>query len=135
MLKTLVLIVLSTIGGLAQVTEQTTVPLLTGRAWELMPEATKIAYLEGVRNGIVIAANNMPDNLRKVGFTLVEDNLAKRFTNDDYRNELDTLYRDRENVPIPVILGYQYVTVKLKGQTTKQELERRLIEVRKVVAQ
>ena len=83
MLKTLVLIVLSTIGGLAQVTEQTTVPLLTGRAWELMPEPTKIAYLEGVRNGIVIAANNMPDNLRKVGLSLVEDNLAKGFSNDD----------------------------------------------------
>jgi hypothetical protein len=48
---------------------------------------------------------------------------------------MDALYLDRENVPIPMLIAYQFVTLKLKGQTTKQELERRLIEVRKVVAQ
>jgi len=77
----------------------------------------------------------MPDNLTKVGLALVDDNVAKGFSNYDYRRELNTLYKDRENVPIPVLLAYQYVTLKLKGQTTKQEMERRLIEVRKVVAQ
>jgi hypothetical protein len=48
--------------------------------------------------------------------------------------ELDKLFAERENLNIIVPLAYQYITTKLKGTSTAQELEQMLIELRKMRA-
>jgi hypothetical protein len=134
MLRLLTFVLVSAIAAMAQITERTNVTMINGRAWELLPAPTKAAYLQGIRDGLIIAVSNLPENLSKIGIAVLDENQARGFGNEDYREELDTFYKDRENVPIGLPLAYQYITLKLKGRTTKQELERRLIEVRKIVS-
>ena len=47
--------------------------------------------------------------------------------------ELDELYQDRENLSIPITTAYMWVNLKLKGELSKQELQRKLMELRKQV--
>lgn len=131
MLKLLVIVLLSVTGTSAQVTERTTFYMMNGRAWELLSESLQTAYLQGIRDGLLIAASNLPDPT--VGKAILDENQAKGFSIDDYQKELHTFYKDRENVPVPLLLAHQFITLKLKGATTKQELEQRLIEVRRIV--
>jgi len=49
-------------------------------------------------------------------------------------NELDALFKDRENWPLLLPLVHQYVTFKLKGAMTRAELEQRLIAMRQLMA-
>ena len=56
---------------------------------------------------------------------------AKGFSPRDYVKELDALYLDRENLPIPITTAYMWVNLKLKGELSKQELQRKLLDLRK----
>jgi hypothetical protein len=38
---------------------------------------------------------------------------------------------DRENLQIPITTAYMWVNLKLKGELSKQELQRKLMELRK----
>ena len=48
--------------------------------------------------------------------------------------ELDKLFAELENLNIVLPLAYQYVTKKLKGTSTAQELDQTLIKLRKAMA-
>ena len=55
---------------------------------------------------------------------------AERFTVEDYVKELDALYKDRENINIPVVFAIDYITLKFRGDKTKAELESGLLFLR-----
>jgi hypothetical protein len=62
---------------------------------------------------------------------MMQEVQAKGFSPRDYVKELDALYLDRENLRIPITTAYMWVNLKLKGELSKQELERKLLELRK----
>ena len=96
-----------------------------------MPETTKLAYVHGIKDGLTIAALSLPAELREA---VIDYTQAKGFNTGDYVKELDQLFAHRENLNIVVPLAYHYITAKLKGTSTAQELEQRLIELRKAMA-
>lgn len=102
----------------------------TGRFWQLLPDMAKLMYVQGAKDGIVLAS--------AVDLTLGSKILrqldAQGFFPGDYVKELDMLYQDRENLPIPLPFAYQYCAQKLKGELTKQQLEEQLMQLRKMTA-
>jgi len=102
--------------------------VITGRGWEALTETAKLFYVQGIKDGILIAATYLDGEERE---RILGTTQAKGFFPGDYMKELDTLYRDRENLLIPVSIAYQYINLKLKGTATKDELERKLVELRK----
>jgi len=96
-----------------------------------MPDTTKLFYVQGIKDGLTIAAYSLPPEVRAA---VIENTQTSGFYPGDYVKELDKLYTESENLNIMVPLAYQYVTTKLKGASTAQELEQRLIELRKIMA-
>lgn len=117
--------------SLGQVQKPGDVMAITGRAWEALTEMDKLLYVQGVKDGILIATTYLDGEERE---RIVDTTQAKGFFPGDYVKALDALYRDRENLPIPVLMAYNYVNLKLKGTATKEELERKLIELRQWIA-
>ena len=54
------------------------------------------------------------------------------FTFGDYKKEVDNVYKDAENVNIPIIWTLQYCAAKLKPDARKANLEQLLINLRKI---
>ncbi len=88
----------------------------------MMSDIMKTTYVKGFQDAIAVVAQDR-DNYIPKGFTV-----------GDYVRELDELFKDRENQPLLLPLAHQYVTLKLKGQLTKAELEQRLIAMRQLMA-
>lgn len=130
MLKICYALLVGTLCAFAQVPKSDNVRMMTGRLWETMPETTKLLYVQGIKDGLTIAAYSLPPEIRE---SITEHTQAKGFNPGDYLKELDKLFAERENLNIVVPLAYQYVTTKLKGTTTAQELEQMLIELRKMM--
>ena len=63
--------------------------------------------------------------------------LSERWVNGfnvrDYEAELNKFYVDTENVRMPIVLAMRYCSLKLKGGSTKQELEQSLIMMRRQI--
>jgi hypothetical protein len=132
-MRKIALIVLLTVAGLlAQGSETfTTFTTFTGRAWtKSMSQQQKLMFTEGIKEGMLIATSCLDGNERH---RVLEEVQAKGFSPRDYVKELDALYLDRENLPIPITTAYMWVNLKLKGELSKQELERKLLELRKQV--
>lgn len=131
MLKIWCALLLGTLSAFAQTPKSETVLLTTGRGWELMPETKKISYVVGIRDGLIIAASSLPPEDRNL---LRDRTQAKGFNAGDYIKELDKFFAERENLNIVLPMAYQYITAKLKGTSTAQELEQMLIDLRKRMA-
>lgn len=97
-----------------------------------MPETAKLFYAQGMEDGLTLAAYSLPPEVRDL---MVERTQAKGFNPGDYVKELDRLFAERENLNIALPIAYQYITTKLKGTSTPQELDQRLIDIRKLMAQ
>ena|ERR1035437_8912005 len=97
-----------------------------GRAWNVIPEEQKGTYLIAYRDYIYYRT--------VLDKTLNNTPWAKGFVVNDYVRELDALYKDTENVHIPIPFGFAYCTKKLAGENTKKELETMLIALRKQIA-
>jgi hypothetical protein len=118
-----VCLITSVLPAHAQTPSGPTFETLTGKGWVLMmTDAMKFAYVKGFQDAVAILT---PDNA---------DYLAKGFTVADYVREIDELFKARENQPLLLPLAHQYVTLKLRGQLTKAELEQRLIAMRQLMA-
>jgi hypothetical protein len=129
MRKIALMILLTAAGLLAQGSESFTT--FSGRAWtKSMSQQQKLMFTEGIKEGMLIATSYLDGNERHRVLAEVQ---AKGFSPRDYVKELDALYLDRENLPIPITTAYMWVNLKLKGEVSKQELERKLLELRKQV--
>jgi len=110
----------------------TTIQLMNGRAWQQFDDEAKIMYLSGVRDSLIyfsVTAQHQVD-----ANELMQAKWAPGFIVGDYINELDAVYRSRENILIPIVNAMDYCTVKLKGQTSRAELEQMLMTLRKIAA-
>ena len=129
-MRKIALMVLLTVAGLLGQGADT-FTTFTGRAWtKSMSQQQKLMYTEGIKEGMLIATSYLDGQERR---RVLEEVQAKGFSPRDYVRELDTLYQDRENLPIPITTAYMWVNLKLKGELSKQELERKLMELRKQV--
>ena len=129
MRKIALMILLTAAGLLAQGSESFTT--FSGRAWtKSMSQQQKLMFTEGIKEGMLIATSYLDGNERH---RVLEEVQAKGFSPRDYVKELDALYLDRENLPIPITTAYMWVNLKLKGEVSKQELERKLLELCKQV--
>ncbi|MBI2680759.1 MAG: hypothetical protein HYX25_07110 [Candidatus Solibacter usitatus] len=129
MRKIALMVVLTVAGLLAQGSESFTT--FTGRVWtKSMSLQQKLMFTEGIKEGMLIATSYLDGNERH---RVLEEVQAKGFSPRDYVKELDALYLDRQNLPIPITTAYMWVNLKLKGEVSKQELERKLLELRKQV--
>jgi hypothetical protein len=101
--------------------------MMNGRAWMILHEDAKTFYLGGLHDAMVAEA---------IVYFSSSDEVKKRwasgFTVGDYLKELDDLYKDRENLLLPVPAAMRYCTDKLKGERTKVDLEQELIALRKL---
>jgi len=129
MRKIALMVLLTAAGLLGQGAD--TFTTFTGRAWtKSMSQQQKLMYTEGIKEGVLIATSYLDGQERR---RVLEEVQAKGFSPRDYVRELDTLYQDRENLPIPITTAYMWVNLKLKGELSKQELDRKLMELRKQV--
>lgn len=103
--------------------------MANGRLWVAMDTPTKTVYLTGLRDWMVFASFESGDQRK-----YLDEKWAAHFNVGDYVKEMDLLYREGENVRIPLPFGVAYCTVKLKGNLTKEELEQRLIGIRRMTA-
>jgi hypothetical protein len=129
-LKIALVVIFAATSLLAQDSSQNqTFGIWNGLWWTSMTITEKILYLTGVMDGITIGTSDLTTEqmakLRKTWPT--------GFTGRDFINELEVLYKDRENIRLPIPMALQYCALKLKGETTKEELELRLALMRQVV--
>jgi hypothetical protein len=129
-MKTITLTLLVATVLAAQGGKQQAAFLMTGRAWVAWPEFSKLTYILGAQDGLRLAAA-WYDPIYTGNTTF---GIATGFLPGDYVKEMDTFYKDTENLTLPVGLAYSYCNLKLKGTQTKEDLEQRLIEMRKTMA-
>jgi hypothetical protein len=105
-----------------------------GRAWEIFNEPERVAFLTAIKDQLLYDFFTSDNGIAQLRAAQLRANWAEGFTVGDYLNELNVLYKDRENIRIPIVMAFRYCTQKLKGQSSKQELENRLLEMRKTVS-
>ena len=59
---------------------------------------------------------------------------GKGFTPQELMAEIDAIYRDRENIRLPVVAVYDFVQEKLRGGMTKDQQTLRLLQLRYAVS-
>ncbi len=106
--------------------------LSNGRLWLQMSVEDREVYLAALRDSARFEAiMTAPDT--NAANVAMQERWAHGFNVRDYEAELNKLYVDTENVRIPIVLAMRYCSLKLKGTLTKQELEQRLIMMRRQV--
>ena len=108
--------------------------IANGRFWRETPHIAKMMYLIGVGHGLQIALvragtdGKCPEKLASIV------DAPPGAIIDDYENEFDKLYSYGENLQINVLLAWSYVDAKLKGNLTREQLEKMLIGLRQEAA-
>jgi hypothetical protein len=103
--------------------------MANGRMWLGMDETRRLMYVGGVHDSLSFAA------IHVVNSDKAKPRWAVHFTIGDYVNELNAMYKDGEHIRIPIPYLVDYCTTKLKGETTKAELDILLISIRKQVSE
>jgi len=124
MLKRLLLV--STLALTCSAQDIVTTLMLNGRYWTNLSGQQRVAYLVGYHDAIIAA---QVVDLRPTDEAFKQ--WAEHFDLTDHLHELDELYRQRENVLLPIPIALRYCVKKLAGQSTKAELEQQLIALRK----
>jgi len=106
--------------------------VLNGRYWEALSYPAKLAYLYGFRQGVLVGVAQLGGGktFSPKMAEVINSFQAAGFTYDDHVKELDRLYADRENIRIPIGQALQYCAIKLRGRSTKAQLEQLLIRLR-----
>ena len=113
--------------------EVITAQSFNGRAWETWTAASKLAYVSGIQDGIALGRHPFQGCPQYAATE--KDYVVEKFTTIDVAREIDQVYKDRENIRVPVFLVFDYVVQKLRGRTTKVDLEKRLMALRKAAVE
>ena len=100
--------------------------------WLMMTDAMKNGYLSGYLDLLTYSSMHKRDLASSNKFHT--DHWARNAIVSDYVKELDGLYQDGENVPMPIPVAMEYCTLKLNGGLTKAQLEQALIRIRQLVS-
>ena len=135
MFKRFVLLIVLVVSAFAQSPnsdDYLTGSLPNGRWWVTYP-VERLIYLVGLRDGLnLVVANPQYFPNGKAG---VEAYRPKKSTNEDMIAEIDNLYKDRENIRIPVAFVYNFVNEKLNGSVTKTEVDLRIRRLRQLASE
>jgi hypothetical protein len=99
-----------------------TMQMFNGRAWQEMPAGAKLIYLAAMFDGVVLKV--IEKSKTDAEFD-TEMNLewTSGFFSQDYIKTLDTLYKEPENILIPIPLALKfYCTKRLKGTWSERTL-------------
>ncbi len=99
--------------------------MANGRAWTGWDDGWKLTYLRGYLDLTIYSALQTSDPKR-----YLLEHWAYKAVIGDYEKELDALFRDGENLRLPVPMAVEYCTIKLNGKLTKDQLEQMLISYR-----
>jgi hypothetical protein len=107
---------------------------LNGRAWRLLSEESKLAYLEGVTAGnsaAITRALNSPntsclDNEKR----LLDVYRMVGFTQAEKMQGIDRLYDEPENLLMPIADALEIVSAKARG-VPQDALEARILQFRR----
>jgi hypothetical protein len=104
-----------------------------GRFWRAMPNGEKVVYLQGLFHGMQLAGVAVEVKYPDAYATILAMT-PSGFSFNDYQREMDTLYQDTENLLINFRWAWTYCSMKLKGTSTKKELETELIRLRQIAS-
>ncbi|MDQ2948418.1 MAG: hypothetical protein M3Y27_21185 [Acidobacteriota bacterium] len=111
-----------------------TTDMFNGRWWQRMNLTTRFVYMAGLKNGLQIIM--MEPSLSRIPAVtkFVHNYHPQKFDPQEIIDEIDKVYNERENIRIPVLMVYDFVNDKLKGNITKDQVEERLKTMRKIAA-
>ena len=132
-MRMLLLILCGTVGPCSgQENLYTTGGMFNGRMWLQFDDAARSAYVLGVRDGISLGVAQFS---QAPNYSEVQQRFFAKIVIQEMVDEISALYKDRENTRIPLSLAFDYCTKKLRGTSTKADLERELIRLRTLAAQ
>ena len=118
----------------------TTGNLFNGHMWQMLNDTQKSAHLTGVQEGILLCIAQIREDL------LIPPDLMLQMENsgmferrrllfsaegvDAIASGIDRFYRDIGNINIPIVEGYQYITLQL-NYATAADLEKNLSNLRR----
>src|SRR5260221_13383652 len=79
-----------------------TLGMTNGRGWILRGGRPGTYYISALRDAMFLAALELESKDRDVFLT---ERWAEGFSVGDYKNELDLLYKDGENLRIPIVMA------------------------------
>ena len=120
--------------GSGTVADSDTFGMSNGRLWNQLPKGGKLVYLTGLRDSVVwkLQEKELSDEeYRKE----VQQEWADRFTVGEYILVLDELYKQPENILIPIPMAMKlYCTAKLTGTWKVGDLENLVMKIRRAAA-
>lgn len=97
---------------------------INGRYWSGLPADAKVTYLIAVGDAMTEIVGYAPKNCNCIlEATVAALGALSGGTSSSYleiSESLDLFYKEPANRPIPVIKGLAYVTLKLKGGTSRE---------------
>ncbi len=130
MFKSIILSLIFAAAVAAQSDGTKTGDFVNGRFWEQSPEAMKIGYLFGLRDGLVlIAADNKTEAVKNALMLSMLVYRDGKTTLEELIDQIDTFYKDGANIRIPVFEAYQYCMKRTSG-VSKKVLDDLLAEMR-----
>jgi hypothetical protein len=99
-----------------------------GRAWKLLNAQSKITFLNGIEEGIMLQLQESWTRFKsdspskKIAEETSVSLMIRGFRFYDLVQQIDDFYSDTSNIRIPIVEAYKYTLRKLRG-TSKQELE------------
>lgn len=82
-----------------------------GRAWQTLDSQSRMTYINGIYEGLVLA--------RREGLDWERLKRPSGFRMSDLVQQIDKFYSDSANLRIPVIEAYVWIIKKLKGDSSK----------------
>ncbi len=83
-----------------------------GRAWQILGMQSRITYISGINNGLLLA--------KREGLDDEYLELPTGFKMSDFVKQIDNFYSDSANLRIPIIEAYVYINRRLKGDSPKE---------------
>jgi hypothetical protein len=91
-----------------------------GNAWLSLDSGAKVAYLVGLQEGIVLGVREswqgLPAKSREEILRVAGNITVAGVTFGDLSEQIDAVYTDVQNLPIPIADVYLYASRKLKGE-------------------
>jgi hypothetical protein len=121
----LFLLLLTLTCGSADLEDSKTSGFVNGRFWNQLQPMAKVVYLMAFQEGIMAGAGTL-DAKTKTTDQYVDPTAAKY---GEIVSGLDRLYKQPENINVPVFEALKVLTMKIRG-ATKDEIENALSECR-----
>ncbi|GEM_PF-2461409 len=108
-----------------------------GNAWLSLDSGARVAYLVGLQEGIVLDVREnwqgLPAKSRDEIVRVAGNITVGGVTFGDLSEQIDAVYTDAQNLPIPIADAYLYALRKLKGEP-EARLKQYLATLRKTYA-